>query len=140
MTRTRFFRPLTAAATALMLAASPLTPAMAGGSGQVALTLTPRNADEAGLMRLGLALYALRRDVRSNGHVTQSGVNNAAGIYQGGPNNQAIVHQEGCNHTGTVSQRGSNNAQGLFQFGCNTTGHVTQHGHNNTGITVLLGW
>lgn len=140
MTIKTLSRTLAAAFTAATLVAAPVAPAFAGGSGQVALSITPRTAEEAQLLRLGLAVYALRRDVRSNGHVTQSGVNNAAGIYQGGPNNQAIVHQEGCNHTGSISQRGANNAHGLFQFGCNTTGHVSQTGHNNTGVTVLFGW
>ncbi|MCC0077488.1 MAG: hypothetical protein H6898_13065 [Rhodobacter sp.] len=91
------------------------------------------------MMRLGLALFALHQDIDANGHVTQNGIGNAAGLYQGGPNNQAIIHQEGCNHTGTISQHNGNNAAGLFQFGCNTNGHIAQNG-NQTGLTFQFGW
>lgn len=114
-------------------------PAEAGSGGQVALSLAPQNAQDAQIMRLGLALFALHQDIDANGHVTQTGIGNAAGIYQGGPNNQAIIHQQGCNHTGTISQHNGNNAAGLFQFGCNTTGHIAQTG-NNTALTVIFGW
>lgn len=122
-----------AALTASTLAA----PALAGGS--VAVNITPANAQEAQALRFGLALFALHQDIQTNGHVTQNGVGNAAGIAQGGPNNQAIIHQEGCNHTGTVNQTGGNNAYGLFQFGCNTTSHVNQTG-GQTGLTLQFGW
>jgi minor curlin subunit len=129
----------TIAATAL--AATLLTPAgaQAGGSGQLSINIAPQNAQEAQAMRLGLALFALHQDIETNGHVTQRGVNNAAGIYQGGPNNRAILHQEGCNHTGTIHQQNANNAAGLFQFGCNTNGHIAQNG-NETGVTIQVGW
>lgn len=129
-------RTLAAAA----LAGALLAPAAhAGGSGQLAINIAPRTAQEAQALRLGLALFALHQDIEANGHVTQRGVHNAAGIYQGGPNNRAIIHQEGCNHTGTVTQRNGNNAAGLFQFGCNTNAHMTQRG-NETGVTVVVGW
>lgn len=137
MTALNRFAPAILAA---LLGAAPLTLAgTAQAGGQLALSIQPRNAQEAQMLRMGLAIYALRQDIRSNGHVTQVGVNNAAGIAQGGPNNQAIIHQEGCNHTGTINQQGGNNAHGLFQFGCNTTGHVSQHG-NSTGLTFILGF
>lgn len=132
------FRPLIlAAALAMPLAAPIATPADASGS--ISLNLTPRNADEAALLRLGLGLYAIRQDIRTNGHVTQSGWNNAAGIVQTGRGNQGIIHQEGCNHNGTINQTGNHNAHGLFQFGCNANGHVTQTG-GQTGITIQYGW
>ena len=121
-------------ATALALTSAP---ALAGNS--VAITLAPSNAQEAQALRFGLALYALHEDIHTNGHVTQHGANNAAGIAQGGPNNQAIIHQEGSGHTGTIAQSGGNNAYGLFQFGQNTTAHANQSG-GQTGVTLVFGW
>ena len=131
----------TLALSAVLATATAFAPlaAQAGSGGQVSINIAPQNAEEAQMMRLGLALFALGQDIDANGHVTQNGVNNAAGIYQGGPNNQAIIHQEGCNHTGTVSQQNGNNAAGLFQFGCNTNGHIAQNG-GQTGLTLQFGW
>lgn len=123
---------------AVSAALAPVT-AEAGSGGQISISISPQNAEEAQMMRFGLALIALGQDAERNGHVTQRGLNNAAGIYQGGPNNQAIVHQEGCNHTGTVTQQNGHNAAGLFQFGCNTNGHIAQNG-GETGITLQFGW
>lgn len=127
-----------AAATAAALLA-PAAPASAGSSGSISINLTPSNADEARALRLGLALYALHSDIQSNGHVTQHGANNAAGLIQGGPNNQGIIHQEGSGHTGTLQQTGGNNAYGLFQFGQNTTSHISQSG-GQSGLTLQFGW
>lgn len=130
-------RPAKALFAAAALATLPLaTPAMAGGS--VSINVAPSNAQEAQLLRLGLALYALHNDIEANGHVTQVGVNNAAGIAQGS-SDQAIIHQDGSGHTGTVSQTGGNNAYGLFQFGQNTTTHAAQSG-GQTGLTLQFGW
>lgn len=126
----------TATATTAMLA--PQT--AEAGSGSVAIQLNARNADEAMALRFGLALYAMHQDVRSNGHVSQNGAHNAAGILQSGRGSQAIVHQEGDGHRGSVTQRGNNHAHGLFQFGRNTDAHVEQHGHGETGVTIVYGW
>ena len=123
-------------AAALALSTTTL-PALAGNS--VAINLAPANAQEAQALRFGLALYALHQDIQTNGHVTQHGANNAAGIAQGGPNNQAIIHQEGSGHTGTIQQTGGNNAYGLFQFGQNTNAAVAQNG-GQTGISLVFGW
>ena len=112
------------------------TPAAAGGS--VSINVAPSNAQEAQALRLGLALYALHNDIESNGHVTQSGVNNAAGIYQGS-SDQAIIHQEGSGHTGTIEQTDGNNSYGLFQFGQNTDAAIQQTG-GQTGLTLQFGW
>lgn len=117
---------------------APVT-AQAGSGGQISVNIAPQNAQEAQMLRLGLALYSLHQDAERNGHVTQRGVNNAAGIYQGGPGNRAVIHQEGCNNRGTIRQRNGNNAAGLFQFGCNTNGHIAQNG-GETGITIQFGW
>ena len=129
--------PALAALLAALLATAPMAPVLAGSS--IAVTIAPSNPDEAQALRVGLALFALHQDIRSNGHVTQHGANNAAGIYQGGPNNQAIVHQEGQGHHGTISQTGANNAYGLFQFGQNTSADVVQTG-GQAGLTLLFGW
>ena len=122
-----------ALATALPLAA---TPALAGG--QVSINIAPQNARDARALRLGLALYALHQDIQTNGHVTQIGANNAAGIAQGATD-QAIIHQEGSGHTGTIQQTGGNNAYGLFQFGQNTNADIVQTG-GQTGLTLQFGW
>jgi len=126
----------TAFATAITL---PMAPAVAGSNGQFAINVAPGNAQEAQALRFGLALFALHQDIESNGHVTQHGANNAAGIYQGSPNSQAIIHQEGNGHDGSISQTGGNNSYGLFQFGEDTSGHVQQTG-GQTGVTLLFGW
>lgn len=123
---------------AAALAASTALPMAASAGGSVALNIAPSNAQEAQALRIGLALYALHNDIQANGHVTQHGVNNAAGIAQGSTD-QAIIHQEGAGHTGTISQTGGNNAYGLFQFGQNTNAAVSQNG-GQTGLTLLFGW
>lgn len=128
---------LLAAALASAAALPVATPAEA--SGALSINLAPTNAREAQALRMGLALYALHRDHRANGQVTQHGLNNAAGIYQGGPNNQGIIHQEGQGHTGTLTQTGGHNAYGLFQFGQNANAHVRQTG-GQTGLTIQYGW
>ena len=123
---------------AAALAASTALPMAASAGGSVGLTIAPSNAQEAQALRIGLALYALHNDIQANGHVTQHGVNNAAGIAQGSTD-QAIIHQEGAGHTGTITQTGGNNAYGLFQFGQNTNAAVTQTG-GQSGLTLLFGW
>lgn len=132
-------KSLVLAATLALATPFAAAPALATSSGSVSINIAPSNADEARALRLGLALFALHRDIRTNGHVTQHGVGHAAGIAQGGPNNRAIVHQEGRGHTGTISQTGGNNAYGLFQFGQNTTSHVHQTG-GQSGLTLQFGW
>lgn len=123
-----------ALAAAFVTALAPM-PTLANS---LSLTLNPRNADQALALRVGLGLYALRQDIRDNGHVTQRGVGHAAGIVQNGPGNQAIIHQRGCNHTGTVSQQGQGHAYGLFQIGCNGTHHAHQSGRGQTGVTIQI--
>jgi len=129
---------LIAATLAIPLAGPLATPALAGG-GQLSISIAPQNAQDAQLLRLGLAVYALNQNIHANGHVSQAGYGNAAGIAQGGPNNHAIIHQEGCNHTGTIDQRGGNNAYGLFQYGCNTNAAINQNG-GQSGLTFQFGW
>ncbi|MCW1931441.1 hypothetical protein [Pararhodobacter zhoushanensis] len=132
------FLPKLALAAALATSATLPIATPAEASGSLSINVAPSNQQEANLLRLGLAAYALHRDVRANGHVTQHGVNNAAGIAQGATD-QAIIHQEGAGHTGTISQQGGNNAYGLFQFGQNTNAAVAQNG-GQTGLTLQFGW
>ena len=128
-------------AAALIAAAPAMAPAPAEAhSGAISLHLNPRSANEARALRAGLALFAVHQDIRSNGHVTQRGVNNAAAIAQRGQGSRAIVHQEGCNHDASIDQRGRNHAHGVFQFGCNTSAHVAQRGRGQTGVTIQYGW
>ncbi|MBN8294980.1 hypothetical protein JI664_23640, partial [Rhodobacter sp. NTK016B] len=119
-------------AAALAVPATLPLAAPAQASGALSINIAPSNAREAQLLRLGLAAYALHHDIETNGHVTQQGAHNAAGIAQGATD-QAIIHQDGTGHTGTVSQTGGHNAYGLFQFGQNTTSHVAQSG-GQTGL------
>ena len=120
---------------AFITAIALTTPALAN---TVSVTLTPSGADEAQALRFGLALYALHADIRTNGHVTQRGASNAAGIAQGATD-RAIIHQEGRGHTGTIHQTGGNNAYGLFQFGQNTDADIVQTG-GQTGLTLQFGY
>ncbi len=121
----------------LTAAAAIATPALAGGT--VTFGYTAKNKDEANAMRAGLAIYSLARDIHTNGHVTQNGVANAAGIVQGGGNNKAIIHQDGNNHNGSITQLNGNNSCGLFQFGNGANGQVQQNG-GETCIVVQHGW
>ena len=125
-------RPL-AIATALTLTALP---ALAERS--VWLSITPRSAEEAQALRLGLAAYALHKDYRSNGQITQRGLNNAAGISQGRCD-RALIEQRGQGHVGTIRQTGCNNVGALFQSGRGTTGHLRQRG-GGTGVLFLHGF
>jgi minor curlin subunit len=131
----RFLTAVTLAVTTAFTV--PAAPAAAGGT--ITWGYTAKNESEARRMRAGLAIYSLFNDVRSNGHITQNGVNNAAGIAQGGRNNRAIIHQEGRDHSGSIAQRGDNNACGLFQYGRGATGHVRQSG-GQTCIVIQRGF
>jgi hypothetical protein len=139
------FRPalrrlVIAAALALPAGGFVLPAPVLANSGSVSLSLSARNADEAALLRLGLGLYALRRDLRGGAIASQRGTGHAAGIVQGGGGHRAVVHQEGCNQTGTISQQGHRNSHGLFQFGCNGVAHVDQRGSGQAGVTVQYSW
>lgn len=122
-------------AAALTLAALP---AVAGG--QLSIGYQARTADEAAAIRAGLALYALHRDIDKNGHVTQQGINHAAGLYQRGPGHRGIIVQEGRDHTGSLTQTGRGHSFGLFQSGRGTTAHIEQQGQGRAGLLFLHGW
>jgi len=128
-------RILTAATVAM--AALTAAPVIAGQT--LTFGYHAKNQKEADAMRAGLAIYTLVNDIHTNGHVTQNGFNNAAGIAQGGGNNRAFIHQNGRNHNGSITQMGGNNSCGLFQFGNGANGHVRQNG-GGTCIVIQHGY
>ena len=97
---------------ALTLATSTAlaAPAMAGGT--LSFNFDARNGDDANAIRTGLALYSIYNDVKSNGHVSQRGLNNMAALGQRGSGNVGIVHQDGNNHHGSLNHAGNNNSYG----------------------------
>lgn len=113
-------------------------PAVAGG--HITLSITGQSAESRQAIRTGLALYALHRDVTSNGHVTQEGLANAAGIYQSGRGHRALIEQHGKGHSGSIDQRGRGHSFGLFQSGRGTSAHVVQRGHGRAGLLFQHGW
>lgn len=122
-------------AAALSLAALP-----AAAGGQVSLGIQARTADEAAALRAGLVLYTLHRDIKTNGHVTQQGINHAAGLFQTGPGHRGLIVQNGRDHTGSLTQTGAGHSFGLFQSGRGTTAHVVQQGRGAAGLLFVHGW
>ncbi len=127
-----------ALALSLSFAAAIATPSLAGGS--VSIAVDARSADEARAIRSGLALYSIYNDVKSNGHVTQKGVNHLAGLAQRGRGNVGIIHQEGRGHDASLSQTGNRNSYGIFQFGDGASGHVKQSGNGQAGLLFQIGF
>ena len=103
----------------------------------ISLSLTPRNAQEAQMLRLGLALYAIDRGLRSGATIEQIGQGNAAGISQGGAGNFGLIQQRGHDHLATLEQPGTTGAYAIFQSGKGTTAHVRDGG---TGVLLQYGW
>lgn len=122
-----------------MLGLAPLAPLPAAADGVLSLTLTPRNQDEADLMRLGLGLYALRQQIRDDGTIRQSGAANVAALLQSGSGNWGLIQQRGSGHDATLAQAGGGNAHAIFQTGKNATAVVGQTG-NQVGITIQHGF
>ena len=125
---------------ALTLATSTAlaAPAMAGGT--LSFNFDARNGDDANAIRTGLALYSIYNDVKSNGHVSQRGLNNMAALGQRGSGNVGIVHQDGNNHNGSLNQAGNNNSYGVFQFGTGADGQVDQYGNGGAGLLFQVGF
>lgn len=130
------FRALFTAAALAILPLALAPPAAA--EDYVGFSVTPRTADEAALLRLGLAVYSLHRDIEANGEITQRGIDNAARIGQGGCD-RALIEQRGRGHTGEIVQRGCGNVAALFQSGRNTDARIVQRG-GQTGLVVLHGF
>ena len=128
---------------AIIIAAIGVTTvaAPAQAAGQLAINYAPNNADEAGMLGLGLQLFALFNGLDTSGaNVIQTGDNNAAGGSQQGSNNHGVIVQQGNGHTGTVRQQGNNNACGVFQFGANTNASCDQYGNGQTSIKTVFGF
>jgi len=113
-------------------------PALAGGS--FSLAIAARNADEANAIRTGLALYSIVNDVRTNGQVTQNGLNNMAALGQRGRGNVGIIRQDGNGHNASLNQTGNNNSYGIFQLGEGTSGRVEQVGNGAAGLLFQIGF
>lgn len=129
---------LTAKATGLALIIALGAFTAPANAGQISINLNPANAEQQQMMQAGLGFYALYNGIQ-NGSITQNGINNMAGLMQGGGGSLGIVHQEGNNHNGTLNQQGGNNSYGLFQFGEGTDAHVSQSG-GQTGLGFVFGW
>ena len=128
-------------ATALAMAVGfPLfsSPARAGGS--IGFYLSPRTAQDAEALDLGLRAYSLYSGLRSGASVRQLGWNNYAGIGQTGGGNLGIIRQQGSGHSATLRQNGNDNSYGIFQFGRNTDTNVVQSGSGQSGAALLFGW
>lgn len=119
--------------------ASVAAPAQAAG--QLAINYAPSNADEAGMLSMGLQIFALFNGLNTTGaNVIQTGSNNAAGGSQQGSNNQGVIVQQGNGHTGTVHQQGNNNTCGVFQFGRDTNASCHQYGNGQTSVKTVFGF
>lgn len=121
----------------ILIAATALAPLPAQAENLISLSLTPRNAREADGLRLGLALYAIHRDIRSGASIDQIGQGNAAGILQAGGGNFGLIRQRGRDHTATLTQQGQGGAWAIIQSGKGTTAQVSDPG---TGILLQYGW
>lgn len=121
----------------ILIAATTLAPLPALAENVISLSLTPRNEREADGLRLGLALYAIHRDIRSGASIDQIGQGNAAGILQSGGGNLGLIRQRGRDHYATLTQQGQGGAWAIIQSGKGTTAQVTDPG---TGILLQYGW
>lgn len=111
-----------------LVATLALAPMAAAQAGSLSLSLNARNAQEARALNTAISLYALHRDIDSGADIRQIGRNHAAGLYQSGGGNRAIIHQRGRNHTANLTQTGGNNGQVILQFGNGAHADVAQHG------------
>lgn len=102
----------------------------------ISLSLTPRTTQQAQMLRLGLALYAIDQGLRSGATIDQIGQGNAAGIIQGS-GSFGLIRQRGHDHLATLDQPGTTGAYAIFQSGKGTTAHVRDGG---TGVLLQYGW
>ncbi len=126
--------------TALTLAVSTALAAPALAGGVLSFELNAQNANEANAIAAGLTFYKVAKDIKTNGHITQNGINNLAALGQSGHGNVGLIHQEGNNHDASLSQTGNHNAYGIFQVGEGASGHVSQHGNGGAGILFQIGF
>jgi hypothetical protein len=101
-------------------------------------TWTPTER-QAQALRAGLALHALRQDLRSGGTIRQQGRDNFAALRQSGSGNWGGTFQRGSGHSATLDQSGSGNAHVILQAGRGAEASVAQRG-GELGMTVQLGY
>ncbi len=127
--------------TALAMAVGfPLFSTSARAGGSIGFYFSPRTAQDAEALDLGLRAYSLYNGLRGGASVRQSGWNNYAGIGQSGSGNLGIIHQEGSGHSASLRQNGNGNSYGIFQFGRGTDANVAQTGNGQSGAALLFGW
>lgn len=124
----------------LLSAALALHSLPAHAENVISVQLNPRTAQEADFLRIGLALYAIDRQLRSGASIEQIGRDNAAGIAQGGSSNFGLIRQRGQGHYATLEQSGNGQAYAIFQNGRGTRAEVTQSGPATAGILFQYGW
>lgn len=137
---TKFTKTVAATVAAVVIGlAGFAAPAMAGG--QVSVSYTPTDPDEAMALGMGLQMFSLVQGMSATGaNAHQNGNFNSAGFNQNGSGNNGLIFQEGNGHTGTISQNGNNNNCGLFQFGQNTNAQCAQNGNNGSSVTTVFGF
>lgn len=123
---------LTLTALTLAISTAIAAPAMAGGT--ITFGYVAKNADEARLMRGGMAIYSLARDHEQNGKITNQGLGTAFGLMTG-QGNHGILEQHGNNHNGGMVLNG-NSACALVQTGNGANNVVNA---NNGATCVMLG-
>ena len=124
----------------VVLALSLLAAAPVVAEGSFGFTYTPRTQSEADAWRLGLALYALSRDGRSQVDLRQSGSGNRGGVRQSGSGQIGVIRQDGTGHSADLTQSGRANAQVTIQRGRGTDARVVQQGTGQAGLLFLYGW
>jgi predicted lipoprotein with Yx(FWY)xxD motif len=125
-------------ALSLAISTAIAAPAMAGGT--ISFSIDAQNADDANAIRTGLALYSIFKDVKSNGSISQNGLNNMAALGQHGSGNVGVIQQDGNDHNAALNQTGNNNSYGIFQTGKGTNGQVSQTGNGLAGLLFQIGF
>jgi Curlin associated repeat len=118
---------------------STFTAAPAEARNGFRFVVTPKGED-ARVVRDGLRLYSIARDLRNRAKVDQRGTGNGAAVSQSGSGNWSGIFQRGSGHSASVSQNGNNNAFGIFQFGRNQNTSAVQQGDGNVGLVFEGGW
>ena len=121
---------------AITAISAAFSPAQAEG---VSITLRPRG-ESAEVIREGMGLYGMFRDLRNRAKTNQRGTNNGAAVAQHGRGNNAYVFQRGRDNSGTITQNGNHNSYGLFQFGRRNSTTVVQNGNGEVGIRLQGNW
>jgi Curlin associated repeat len=122
-----------------MVAFSSIAAAPAEARNGFRFVVTPKGED-ARVVRDGLRLYSIARDLRNRAKVDQRGTGNGAAVSQSGSGNWSGIFQRGSGHSATVTQNGKNNAFGIFQFGRNQNTSAVQQGDGNVGLVFEGGW